>query len=428
MSSTFPSEFLWGAATAGQQIEGNNVLSDVWAMEHIPDSPFHEPSGDACDSYHRYEEDIALLAEAGLNSYRFSVEWSRIEPEAGLFSRAEALHYRRMVQACLDRSVTPIVTLNHFTTPAWFARDGAWSQDGAADRFERYTQFVVDNLGDLVTWWITFNEPNAGAMLLATGNLPLGAAADTIPIAQQEMLQNFAKSVGGETGVAAMALPILSPVALENVYAAHRQARTTIKYLYPDAMVGWSPTVADYQALPGGENKCAEILAHAIHPFWELSKDDDFVGVQTYTRTTVGPEGIVATATSELTTLTGWEYYPQALGNTVRAAAAFTGRPVLVTENGIATNDDQLRIEYTRTALKGVLAAIDQGVEVLGYQHWTLIDNWEWHTGFAMTFGLIAVDPDTFRRKPKPSLHWLGSVARTRGAELDGGALEDVNR
>ena len=417
--ATFPNQFLWGAATAGHQIEGNNVLNDIWAMEHVGGSPFQELSGDACDSYHRYEEDIALLADAGLNSYRFSVEWSRIEPEKGRFSRAELAYYRRVVSACVARDVTPVVTLNHFATPIWFARDGAWAQTDAADLFERYARIVAEALGDLVQWWITFNEPNAGAMLLSTGALPLGSSADEIPVEQQQLMESFAKRVGGDVGVATMALPILAPSAVENVFAAHRQSRAAIKDLVPAARVGWSLAVADYQALPGGEAARDAVLAGAIHPFWELSREDDFVGVQTYTRTVFGPDGVVPPANVDETTLTGWEYYPQALGATVRAAAAFTGRPVFITENGIATDDDQLRIRYTREALASVHDAIEDGVEVLGYEHWTLLDNWEWHSGFAMTFGLSAVDLETFARTPKPSLGWLGRVAESNGASLE---------
>lgn len=416
---SFPKDFLWGAATAGHQIEGNNVLNDIWAMEHVEGAPFREPSGDACDSYHRYEEDISLLSEAGLNSYRFSIEWSRIEPEPGAFSKAELAYYRRVIESCLTRGVTPLVTLNHFTTPIWFARQGAWSQTAAADLFERYVRFVVAGLGDLVHWWITFNEPNAGAMLLATGDLPLGASVDEIGTAQRELAAKFAQRVGGEPGVATMALPVLDPSAVQHVMDAHRQSRAAIKELAPDSKVGWSPNTGDYQAAPGGEERRDAVLAQAIHPFWELSREDDFVGLQTYSRTVFGPDGALPPEPREETTLTGWEYYPEALGNTVRAVAAFTGKPVLITENGIATDDDELRIRFTTRALQGVRDAISDGIQVLGYQHWSLLDNWEWHSGFAMTFGLIAVDFDTFERTPKPSLAWLGSVAQSDGTSLE---------
>lgn len=415
--TNFPDDFLWGAATAGHQIEGNNVLNDIWAMEHLPSAPFAEPSGDACDSYHRYEEDIELLADSGLNSYRFSIEWSRIEPERGHYSRAEAAHYRRMIEACRRRGITPIVTLNHFTTPFWFAAEGAWAQESAEEIFEGYVRFIVAEVGDLVDWWITFNEPNAGAMLLATGDLPLGATADSLTSEQADLSQRFAERVGGKPGVATMALPILAPEAIEAVFSAHRRARVAIKEIIPTAKVGWSPNVGDYQAVEGGEERRDATLAAAIHPFWELSRDDDFVGLQNYSRTVFGPDGPVAADPSTLT-LTGWEYYPAALANTVRQAAAFTGKPVLITENGIATADDEERIRFTREALQGLQEAIADGVQVLGYQHWSLVDNWEWHTGFAMTFGLIAIDRDTFARAPKPSLDWLGSVATTNGASL----------
>lgn len=422
--TTFPSNFLWGAATAGHQIEGNNVRSDIWAMEHVNPAPFAEPSGDACDSYHRYEEDIQLLADSGLNTYRFSIEWSRIEPEAGQVSRAELEHYRRVIKACHDRNITPVVTLNHFTTPAWFARDGAWGQEAAPALFERYVRFTVSALRDDVEWWITFNEPNAGALLLATGALPLGAAADDLAEAQAPLMAQFAANVGGEAGVAQMAIPVLSPSAVENVFAAHRAARVAIKELSPTSQVGWSIAVHDFQAVAGGESRRDEILASAIHPYWEAAREDDFIGVQTYTREVYGPEGRVIPDVTEDTFLTGWEYYPPALGHTVAAASAYTGVPVLVTENGMATADDDARIRYTRGALEGLAEARDNGAEVIGYIHWTLLDNWEWHSGFAMTFGIVAVDLDTFARTPKPSLGWLGAVASTRGAALAEPAMQ----
>lgn len=417
--TNFPQNFLWGAATAGHQIEGNNVRADIWAMEHVTNAPFAEPSGDACDSYHRYEEDIQLLADSGLNTYRFSIEWSRIEPERDNFSRAELEHYRRVILACRDRDIIPVVTLNHFTVPAWFARDGAWAQQDAPTLFERYVRYVVGELHTLVDWWITFNEPNAGALLLATGSLPLGAAADDLAAAQAKLMNEFAGRVGGEPGTASMAIPVLAPHAVENVFTSHQNARAAIKDIAPQAKVGWSIAVHDFQAEPGGEAQRDAILEQAIHPYWRAARGDDFVGVQTYTREVYGPEGRVHATDGPDAFLTGWEYYPAALGHTVAQAHAFTGVPVLITENGIATADDGARIRYTRDALKGLLAAVAEGAEVLGYIHWTLIDNWEWHSGFAMTFGLIEFDRTTFARTPKPSLGWLGQVATSNGAGLD---------
>ncbi|MEU4743890.1 family 1 glycosylhydrolase, partial [Actinosynnema sp. NPDC023658] len=143
MSATFPGDFLWGAATAAHQVEGNNTTSDLWAFENAPDSFLPERSGDACDSYHRWPEDLDLVRDLGLNSYRFSVEWARVEPAPGHVSRAQLAHYRRVVEGCLDRGLTPVVTLHHFTTPAWFRAAGGWTATDAVARFRDYVRSVL---------------------------------------------------------------------------------------------------------------------------------------------------------------------------------------------------------------------------------------------------------------------------------------------
>ena len=160
--TTFPDGFLWGASTAPHQIEGNNVNSDWWAREQ--QMPGMELSGDACDSYHRYGEDITLLADAGLDAYRFGIEWARIEPIPGRFSRAELAHYRRMIDTCLARGITPVVTLQHFTTPQWFAAAGGWEAPDAS----RFVAYVTEATAILegVEWVATMNEPNMQAAIM----------------------------------------------------------------------------------------------------------------------------------------------------------------------------------------------------------------------------------------------------------------------
>jgi len=171
----FPDRFLWGAATAAHQIEGGNVGSNWWVHEHAPDAAtargIVEPSGDAADSYHRYREDVRILADLGMNSYRFSIEWARIEPERGFVSRAAVDHYRRMVDTCRDLGVEPVVTLMHFTVPRWFERDGFWRADDAVDLFGRYVEAALPVVRD-VEWVCTINEPNIAAML--AGGCPYG--------------------------------------------------------------------------------------------------------------------------------------------------------------------------------------------------------------------------------------------------------------
>jgi beta-glucosidase len=186
--TSFPHDFLWGAATAGHQVEGGNVNADLWPMEWVPESTFNEPSGDACDHYHRYPEDIAALAELGFNAYRFSVEWSRIEPEPGFYSRAALDHYKRMIESCVNQGVTPVVTYNHFTVPCWMAGRGGWGAADAPQRFAAYAARVTEHVGDLLSWVCTLNEPNLMAMMRRTGVLAMGTGdrpAATEPTARR---------------------------------------------------------------------------------------------------------------------------------------------------------------------------------------------------------------------------------------------------
>src|SRR6478672_10014151 len=162
---TFPDRFLWGAATAAHQVEGNNINSDLWVLEHVKPTLFVEPSLDACDHYHRFAEDIRILAGLGLNTYRFSIEWARIEPERGVFSTAALEHYRRMLAACLENGVIPMVTFYHFSSPRWFAAMGGWEKPSAAELFVRYCDRAVQSLGDLIGFASTFNEPNLPMLL-----------------------------------------------------------------------------------------------------------------------------------------------------------------------------------------------------------------------------------------------------------------------
>ncbi|RKR73562.1 glycoside hydrolase family 1 protein [Frondihabitans australicus] len=383
----FPDGFLWGAATAAHQIEGNNVNSNWWAMEHDPGTTIVEPSGDAADSYHRFRDDMRLLADLGLNSYRFSVEWARIEPERGFVSRAEIDHYRRMVDTALEFGLEPVVTLMHFTVPRWFDRDGFWRAPDAADLFARYAEIALPIVSSGVRYVCTINEPNIAAML-----------------------------AGGEdsANLVAYGLPNPDLGVADALLASHRRSREVLSSV-PGLQSGWTVATQAFRAT--GEPGSAETLRSYGYPrddwYLESARGDDFVGVQAYTRTFIGASGPLPVAEGVETTLTGWEYYPPAAEDGIRSAWELSGHvPVMVTENGIATADDSRRIDYTRDALAGVHRAIDDGVTVLGYQHWSALDNYEWASGYAPTFGLIAWDRETFERMPKPSAAWYGEVAR----------------
>jgi beta-glucosidase len=381
----FPAGFLWGAATAAHQIEGGNVNNDWWAWEHDPHSGCVASSGDACDSMHRWPEDVGLVASMGLGAYRFSLEWSRIEPAEGEFSRAALDHYRRICEACHDAGIAPVVTFHHFTTPTWLTARGGWEAAGAPDAFARFVARAAAHLGDVIGWACTINEPNViGVMGYTIGEFPPGVKGD--------LARHLAVN--------------------ETMVRAHRAAVDALRSGPGRFPVGLTLSMAELVAEPGGESvrdAAEEILEDT---FLRATGGDDFIGVQCYTRMHFGPEGQAPDDPAVPQTQMGYENWPHVVEHCARRAAAVTGIPVLVTENGIATDDDTERIAYIAEALRGVRRCLDDGVDVRGYFVWSLLDNFEWAHGYGPKLGLYAVDPVTFDRRAKPSAEWFGAVAR----------------
>lgn len=403
--TTFGPDFLWGASSAPHQVEGNNTNSDWWASEgRVPGMEF---SGDANDSYHRYREDMSLLADAGLNSYRFGIEWARIEPRPGVFSPALLAHYRRMIDTALELGIKPVITLHHFSSPRWFADEGGWSAPTAPGLFSRYVEAASSILGD-VGHVITINEPNMLAMML---NLEAAHSRGELDSWQSPTVENQ-----GEREYKQPPLPVPEPDDGKYVIEAHHLAREALRQR-TDAQVGWSVANQSFTAAPGGEERLRQIRWNFEDLYLEAAKGDDFIGVQSYTSQQVDANGLVPHPPHPDNTMIGTAYRPDALAMAVRHAAQVTNVPVLVTENGIATPDDTRRIAYTREALEHLATAMEDGVDVRGYLHWTLLDNYEWGH-WEPKFGLVAVDRTTFERKPKESLGWLGNIARSGGARL----------
>ncbi len=382
----FPEGFLWGTATAAHQIEGGNVNNDWWAWEHDPGSGCPESSGDACDSFHRWREDVDLVADLGLGAYRFSLEWSRIEPAEGEWSAAALDHYRRLCAACLERGIHPVVTMHHFTTPRWLAARGGWESPDAPDRFARFVSRVAAALGDVIGWACTINEPNVvGLMGYTFGVFPPGIRDD------------LARHV----------------IVNQAMIRAHRLAVDALRAGPGNFPVGLTLSMAELVAEDGGEQARAEAQELLEDTFLRATAGDDFIGVQCYTRLRFGAGGrLLGAADGVPVTQMGYEYWPQVTEHTVRRAAAVTGLPVVVTENGIATDDDDQRVAFYADALRGVRRCLDDGVDVRGYFAWSLLDNFEWAYGYGPKFGLVAVDRRTFERRPKPSAAWFGQIAR----------------
>jgi beta-glucosidase len=407
-AKAFPAKFLWGAATAAHQVEGNNVNSDNWLLEYLPHSMYKEPSGDACDHYHLYEQDIHLLADLGFNAYRFSIEWARIEPEKGYFSRAELEHYRRMLEACHRHGLTPLVTYSHFTLPRWFAFQGAWENAESADLFARYCGKATAHLGDLTSYAATFNEldiPYLFRWITLPGappdsNLAATTAAQKADLRQQINAPLFSSFLIGD-----------AEKSRENMMAAHSKGKSAIKSVKSSLPVGLTLAIEDDQ--PAGPNsRFAEKQSDVYGPWLKLAKQDDFIGVQTYTRQRIGLKTLPPPENAELTQM-GDEFYPESLEHTVRYASKETGVPVIVTENGVGTENDARRVEYIQRALAGLKRCLDEGIDVRGYIHWSLLDNFEWIFGYGPKFGLVAVDRETQKRTVKPSAEMLGKIAKS---------------
>jgi beta-glucosidase len=389
MSDGFPPGFLWGASTSAHQTEGNNTASDIWAIENQPGSPMPERSGDACDSLHRWKEDLDLVADLGLNAFRFSIEWARIEPAAGQVSLAMLGHYHRIITGCLDRSIAPVVTLHHFSSPLWFRASGGWASPHAAEVFASYVRALAPIL-EGVEWVCTINEPNMIAIMhTAYKSSPPGV-------------------------LPAAGLPEPDPVVTAALAGAHHKARQELSVV-GGLKTGWTVANQNVQAADGAQDRADQWRRSREDQFLELAAGDDFIGVQAYTRTVIGSDGLPRSGAHVRRTLTGWEFYPQGLEAAVRhTASLLAGVPILVTENGVATRHDPERIEYTRDALAGLRRAVGDGIDVRGYLHWSLLDNYEWGS-YQPTFGLVAVDRGTFARTIKPSARWLGGVARANG-------------
>lgn len=395
--------FLWGTAGAAYQIEGGNVASDLWVLEHVTPSIFRTPSGDACDAYHRMEEDIALAAALGFNSHRFSIEWSRIEPERGQISQAGIAYYRRVLEACRRHGLAAVVTFSHFTVPRWVAASGGFNDPANVAAFAAYCRRIAEEMGELIRLGATFNEPNLSTVVRWGGQVEK----------YRPLLAAMQKAAGDATNSPAWSSPMIAGEAqFDGIVAAHRAAIEQIRAGGGRFPVGLTLAVTgDRAAGPdsGLERKNSELLDR-----W-LAAPGDFIGVQTYTGAAVGPTTDLPPPPGTELTQMGYAFMPDAIETAVRLVASRTKMPIYVTENGVATEDDTRRIAYIEGAVAGVERCRKDGIDLRGYIHWSLLDNWEWMSGFGPKFGLVAVEKKTFRRIPKPSARFLGEIARRGG-------------
>ncbi len=413
---SFPKGFLWGTATAAHQVEGANRNNDWWEWEHLGGKIADgTTSGAACDQYNRYRHDFDLIKEFGHNAHRFSIEWSRIEPKKGVYSAAEIGHYRRMLEALRERGIEPMVTLHHFTNPLWLSREGGWENPQVVEHFTRYAKVVAAELGSLIRFWNTINEPTVYAyMSYADGIWPPGKKRlRSAAIVLTNMLRAHALAYhiihetslgqGCSVGIAKH-IRIFDPLR-PNHWGDKALARLS------DFIFNWwflDAIETGRLAWPIGIGQKVQLLA-ATH---------DFIGLNYYTREMVRfnllkPQALFRegfTRPGSATNDMGWEIYPPGLYRALMRLKHYD-KPIYITENGIPAVDDSLRQNYLRDHLIQTHRAVRDGADVRGYFHWSLLDNFEWESGLTPRFGLIEVDYKTQKRSPRPSAWIYSKVA-----------------
>lgn len=409
MPKTFPNGFLWGAATASHQVEGDthndwtewekknaerlareSAQSFSWnphwsKFRDEATNPKNYLSGSTCDHYHRYREDFDILKELNLNAYRFSIEWSRIEPEEGVFDDRELNHYRDMVKELRKRGIEPFVTLWHWTLPLWLSKKGGILARDFPALFARYSEHIAKALGPEVRFWITLNEPDVvtGASYLKGQWPPM-----------QKNWWHYYR-------------------ALRTLVATHRVAYTTIKRLFPNVEIGIAKHNIWFEA--AGNTWWNRFLKSIADWWWndwflkKISNYQDFIGLNHYNHHRI--DGWFNKNENKLQTDFGWEYYPESIYHTVIDLKKYH-KPIYITENGIADHDDDLRPRFLQETLTALHQAITEGAPVCGYLYWSLLDNFEWDKGYWLKFGLVAVDRNTQKRTIRESARMYGEIAK----------------
>jgi beta-glucosidase len=407
-TADFPAGFLWGASTASHQVEGDNRLNDWWAAEQAGEVPYQ--SGAACEHYTRFRADFDLASSLGHNAHRLSLEWSRVEPQPGEWNEQALEHYEQVLSALRERGIEPLVTLHHFTNPLWFAQRGGWARRDSVRLYLRYVQKVVERLRPLARYWLTINEP--------TVYIKRGYVAGSWPPLRRRAF-------------------LLSARVLFNMSRAHRLAYRAIHALQPDAMVGLAhsaPCVEPWRAGSFRDRMVARMRDWVLNalPLRLLGRSRgvvplDFLGINYYSRELVrwAPRGLAwlfgeepraqADGTPRRFSDLGWEIHPPGLRAILRRFSRL-GVPMIITENGIATNDESLRSDFLAAHLAELALAVQEGLDVRGYCYWSLLDNFEWAEGYGARFGLAATDFDTQQRLLRPAAAIYAQFCRERRA------------
>lgn len=407
-SDIFPRHFFWGASTSAHQVEGGNHNQwTVWELEnasrlaqtaHIrlgwlptwdkakvfAEEPANYVSGQGVDHYRRYEEDFDILKDLNLNSFRFSIEWSRIEPEEGKWNKDEIKHYKKYIAELRRRKIEPFLNLWHWTLPIWFEEKGGFEKKANLKYFDRFVKKVSDELLDDVTYVLTINEPTNYAVFgYFLGEWPPGKKS---------------------------ALSYIK--VLWNLKQAHKRAYTIIKKSKPSVQVGAAAILANIQA-KHPRSILDTISTRIMRYFWNwwflrrIRKHQDYIGLNYYFSdyyTGLGKRDNPSIPSTDL----GWYAEPEGLYPIVLRTWSKFKKPIFISETGIADAADEQRRWWIQENIVAMERALSEGVDLRGYMHWSLLDNFEWAYGWWPRFGLVKVDREKgMKRTIRPSAKWL---------------------
>lgn len=406
----FPDGFLWGAATSSHQVEGNNINNDWWHWE-LKKQPPQLRSGKADDQYHLYEQDFDLAELFNHNAHRLSIEWSRIEPEEGVWNQDAVDHYIEVLKSLKERNMVVMLTLWHFTIPLWADKKGGWENKHVAKKFVKFVEKLIPQIDKYVDLYISLNEPGVYVYMSYLNNVKKKRAdftGDPWPIQQKVSKWAAIK-------------------AFLNFSFAHKKIYKIIHKYNKHAKVGISQNVISYS-----NQQSHSVLQHILvwvydiftnHLFFILTgkKTHDFLGINYYFHQSIGshngskfPRLLSAALAKKDVTDMGWEIYPEGIYNVLQDFADYK-KPIYITENGLASTNDDRRCRFLISYLKEIYHAIVAKIEIKGYFHWSLIDNFEWAEGFAPRFGLIEVDYATQKRKARPSAYIYSEIIKENG-------------
>lgn len=401
----FPEGFYWGAATSSFQVEGGIENMD-WAEAaregRVPEI------GLACDHYHRYEADFDMAKSLGHTCHRISIEWARIEPAEGKFDEKEIEHYRKVLKALHVRGLVPFVTLWHFTQPLWFSKSGGFERKDSPEVFARYCAYVALKLGDLCAHYSTINEAHPFASNgWRRGTWP---PFKKWPLIDRLKIQGYKNPYLAKDDVSWFNI-FLYIIVFHRLGRAHVTAYDAIKKIRPDADVGFVHHVILFHADKNPINRFLAWLmnVHWTHYLMFLARGKyDSIGVNYYLHKKFGD-----TAVYDKTDM-GWDIYPQGMCDALLMLKRY-GKPMYVSEAGIADATDRIRAEYIKGLVRGMHCAIEKGVDLRGYMYWSLLDNYELALGYAARFGLIEVNFDTLERKIRPSAYVYKQICERNG-------------